>query len=1502
MKIKKLLALLVALTLAMTVIPGFGLVASAAITKGQGIVTTSGEAYAASSDDLLTDGSFETDAWAKALTTGAYVDAGGGNPGKKATIEMNTDPVMAQYNATAFKQVEGRNGGKAISPAFYAFTPNQSVKRYTNDENGPTSIKHYIQNTSNSVKTYYTSFWVKDLLGDEPTNQLKYFIGEIGEDARISSSTAVFLNDLSVDADGWAHIDVISKVKGGNYLLVNVFYMGENAVALDDFEICEVSDSPESKEFGKAMNAWHELFPYTSGQIITSDLVLPTKAVKADVKWTSSNESLINPETGEVGLVRDATQVTLTAVLSYQSLSYTYTYVFTVEGFLDRIKSAITSGKLVNRYVGGEAETIELPDTIADFEGSKVTWASSNENIINPNGAYNPPLQAEKVTLTATVEYAGETIVQSIDVYAGKFIKDSLIPNGSFEVIDGTTIPEWTNGAVQPMTTTNFDYVAEENGNHYIVSKTHEDANGAGSIKAYFDLEPGKFYDLSFKLWYYGAEKCQECYTAALLVEGPGTTINDDGSGNFAPVNTYGGFPFPKASYNGKWSKADGWNTVNVGLLKPDQKYHTLCITSRWLNKTDGGLSDGRWAFDDFVLKEIVSDFTEDVTINFLDADSGEAIKTPQVLKAQYGNINCYAPDESKADFTIRNSRATYRYVPEMSTDYVFVTKGVKNEINLYFRKLISADVILHFVDRESGAELAASYTDKDGGYVGYDYEVDPSVAPYTITKKGGTHYGLDESSVSGLKVSENDEDNEFEIYYDEVKTNLITNGSFATGNTDGWTNRIEGTITDGTVALDSELGVNALTISTKGREATNSIGTVWPVQKGVEYILSFDVGGTKPSTDNYTYNRVTDDRYHEGGSKGWDNSGNDIITYGKDMVSGKWNHMEKKFVAQTDMVYFQSGWASTIKFTNFLLRPAAGKIESGSVKINFLDKADSTSIKDAVTFDNLVAGSTYSVPAQYLVDIDSEKGHYRYRSDNVSSTTVKANTTTDINLYFDKITTATVHGKLAVKDTGEEIFGDGFTAEAEVGKAFEVPSAYTGARVGSDGKSYMYDGSDPETLIVDTDESKNNITLYYVEANSLIKNGDFETPLDGENIPEWGTGTGTANDVGVAQLTTANFDYVTDEADGNHYIQSKSSNQLYTAGSLKRFVNLTPGKAYKFSFKVKRAGGEKRTEAWIEAVLVKDDHVEIGENNTDHNTVEQYRKKYGSFIPEPAAKGGADMSELLIGPEDGWVTIERTLTPDNEFKTLLIGAKWLDNNWCFDDFVLTEIGDAVQPNTIAIEDDKATITANSDMTGQAIVALYDADNKLVSVKLETLNLSAGQSADVSIDYNVEGAVTVKVFAMNINNGVAPLAESAEGTVPGTEPEKLKIVAVEATQEKEADKGNVKENVMDGSYDTKWTCEGEGSITVDVGEVKSLRRIAVYLDKKGYTDGRTLPIKVSVSEDNEAWTEVQNTTYGPSNEYTGIIDVNNNARYVRVSVSGNSISNWASVTEIEVYA
>ena len=1313
MKIRKLLALLMVLSMVLAVMPAFGLTASAAITVGQGIVTSTGDAYAANSDDLIFDGSFESDEWESALTTGAYVDSSGGVSGKDSAIPMNTDEMMLEKGETAFVRVEGRTGDYAISPAFYAFTPDTSIPRYTNDENGPTSIKHYILNDNSAKRTtYYVSFWAKSL-SDEAA-KLRYYIGGVKANAEIPSSQSV-----AVSGEEWVQIDAVVEVNSGDYLLINVFDMGENAIALDDFEACVITKSSDANTFGQATAQWPTVFGYTDGQLISDDMVLPSASGKATVSWESSDPEIVDPVTGKIAMVRDNTPVTLWATLTYRTLSYTYTYNFTVAGFLDRIEAILTSGSLVGKYADPNTDVIDLPKTIPGFDGSVVSWASSDESIIAPDGTYNAPNEVGTVTLTATVTFAGETIVQDITVYVGAALKHSLIENGSFEVVEDDIVPGWTVGDLSPMNVGadgTFEYVTDpDTGNHFIVSKGHASWDDPNSIRLYVDLEPGKFYTLSFKMWYYGTGSSQESYTAAVLVPNKTQNINN---GGFASVGTYGGFAYPGGSYNGRMTKNDGWQTVNVGLLKPDSNYHTLLISAEWLNKTDGGQTDGRWAFDDFILEEVVSDFTANVTINYLNQE-GNSIKSSKTVRNQYGNIEYYADSSDKADITTGSGsrKKLYRYDPERSVDHVLVSRDAsENVINLYFNELVASEVTINYLDRATGDSLKKAATDKSGVYVGYEYTV-PDMHKEVITIKN-EKFIYDSTSDDTIIISEDPKDNVINLYFNSLEdlvedvVNIIENGDFSDGYT-GWTTRTGAALSGGTIAMDSTIGKTALTISTGGRDSATAIGTSWKVTPGKQYYMSFWIGGSKPTAANYTYNRLTDAVNVNGGVR--ECAGNGLIEFGQEMTDGQWKHLEIVFTAQTDTVYFQSSWVDGLKLADFVLGEIGGVVSK--VTINYLDSETNEPIKDSRTVN--VTPGVYNVPAADKADFEQDGYIYVFNaSKSQTSANVAEGSTESINLYFDKTATADITINFLDMATGNAL-KPAVTVSGAVGQSYTADSEYK-TTITVDGTYYIYSvGASRDTITVSANASENVIDLYFEATNNLIPNGDFSDGLTGwTNRTDGAVTDGTVaydNEIGANALTI-------------------STGGRSATNSIGTVWKVEVGKTYKLSFDV---GGTKPTDRNYEYNVVSDARYHIEGESVAWDATGNIIIPYG---------------EKMVNGK--WTHMETTF----EAKTDMV---YFQSGWAdtikFANFMLTEVNTDIKGN-VTINfldvDTKASIKAQkfvNDITAGTTYTVDAADLANITVDGSVYYFVADKSDNTSITVK-EGSNVINLYFKKLVN------------------------------------------------------------------------------------------------------------------------------------------------------
>ncbi len=106
-------------------------------------------------------------------------------------------------------------------------------------------------------------------------------------------------------------------------------------------------------------------------------------------------------------------------------------------------------------------------------------------------------------------------------------------------------------------------------------------------------------------------------------------------------------------------------------------------------------------------------------------------------------------------------------------------------------------------------------------------------------------------------------------------------------------------------------------------------------------------------------------------------------------------------------------------------------------------------------------------------------------------------------------------------------------------------------------------------------------------------------------------------------------------------------------------------------------------------------------------------------------------------------------------------------------------------------------------------------------------------------------------------------------------------------------------NAVDGNAGTVWAAEGSANLVIDLGSTAVVSTVGVQM--KQYDDTRTVNYGVEVSENGSAYTSYFNGACAPAGGVMEYIPVAANARYVRINVNGNSISNWASVAEVEVY-
>ena len=111
--------------------------------------------------------------------------------------------------------------------------------------------------------------------------------------------------------------------------------------------------------------------------------------------------------------------------------------------------------------------------------------------------------------------------------------------------------------------------------------------------------------------------------------------------------------------------------------------------------------------------------------------------------------------------------------------------------------------------------------------------------------------------------------------------------------------------------------------------------------------------------------------------------------------------------------------------------------------------------------------------------------------------------------------------------------------------------------------------------------------------------------------------------------------------------------------------------------------------------------------------------------------------------------------------------------------------------------------------------------------------------------------------------------------------------------------GNVPSNAIDGNLNTRWSREGVRSyITVDLGSAKTVCGVNVAW-YQGNTRRNNFVLSLSTNGSTFR-SMLSGQSSGMTNDRESYAFTPKSARYVRVTVNGNTLNNWASITELQV--
>ena len=112
---------------------------------------------------------------------------------------------------------------------------------------------------------------------------------------------------------------------------------------------------------------------------------------------------------------------------------------------------------------------------------------------------------------------------------------------------------------------------------------------------------------------------------------------------------------------------------------------------------------------------------------------------------------------------------------------------------------------------------------------------------------------------------------------------------------------------------------------------------------------------------------------------------------------------------------------------------------------------------------------------------------------------------------------------------------------------------------------------------------------------------------------------------------------------------------------------------------------------------------------------------------------------------------------------------------------------------------------------------------------------------------------------------------------------------------------NTEGNTVDNDLSTKWSNLGLGSwLQFDLGQEKQICDIGISWYKG---DLRFIDFTISVSSDGYDFRQVFSSTNSYTTDESEVYDIPDTVgKYLRITVSGNSVNDWASINEVEVFA
>jgi uncharacterized protein YxeA len=243
-----------------------------------------------------------------------------------------------------------------------------------------------------------------------------------------------------------------------------------------------------------------------------------------------------------------------------------------------------------------------------------------------------------------------------------------------------------------------------------------------------------------------------------------------------------------------------------------------------------------------------------------------------------------------------------------------------------------------------------------------------------------------------------------------------------------------------------------------------------------------------------------------------------------------------------------------------------------------------------------------------------------------------------------------------------------------------------------------------------------------------------------------------------------------------------------------------------------------------------------------------------------------------------------------------LVGKYYTNAGSKLDEFSITKGG-----NSPPVANNQA-VTTNKNTAKAITLTATDANNDPLTYSIVTqpahgtITGGTGPSRTYTPNSNYVGpdSFTFKANDGKVDSNTATVSITVQDL--GSCATNLPISGVTAS----GNDGNVPQNVLDNNLNTRWSSNGIGQfITADLGSTQNICSV----DIAWYNgNARSYNFVISTSTDGSTFTtKLTSTSSGTTLNSEKYIIPATAARYVRVTVNGNTVNTWASITELDIF-